>query len=181
MIDLLNLSIDRDGTDPDAHVSLTQDIGGNEHTVYLHPCQVRLLAERMGLLVPDVEAQRTIARLSRQMRTLLDRINHLDDWLHTQSDTAYADLSYEQTYSMATWELAREFVADLPDAGPKLALPKTTERAPASTIATAAGSDRTNAARQKRHRDRQKQQRNGAAVTGVTDADRNATPAPLFT
>jgi hypothetical protein len=113
MIEIPNLTIDRDGTDPDTQVMLTQDFGGNTSMVTLHPCQVKLLAERMGILAPDAEAQRTIARLSRQMRVLLERINHLDDWLHTQSDTARADLSYEQTYSMATWELAHEFCADL--------------------------------------------------------------------
>lgn len=108
--------------DSDGGINLEQDAGcGDVERITLHPIHVRLLAEQAGILAPssNIEADRTIARLCRQMRLLLERINYLDDWLHTCSDTAHADLSYEQTYSMATWELAREFVDDLPDvAGP---------------------------------------------------------------
>jgi hypothetical protein len=174
MIEIPNLTIDRNGTDPDTQVMLTQDFGGNEHMVTLHPCQVQLLAERMGLLVPDVESQRTIARLCRQMRILLDRIDQLDDDINRVVQGGHVDLETEMTFSFATWQLANEFCKDLPDAGPahhpatpvSREMPATAKPAPPSTIATAAGGgDKTNAERQ---------QRNGAAVTGVTDADRNA-------
>lgn len=105
--------------DEDGGVNLEQDAGcGEVSRITLHPIHVRLLAEEAGILAPssNIEADRTIARLCRQMRTLHDRINFLDDWLHHQSDDEHADLSYEQTYSMATWEIANEFLKDLPDA-----------------------------------------------------------------
>jgi hypothetical protein len=120
MIEVPSLKIDRDGDGPDTLVCLQQEgmaLAG-EQVVYLHPTQIRLLAERMGLLAPgsNIDADRTIARLCRQIRTLANRIEYLDDWLHTCSDTAHADLDYEQTYSQATWEIALEFVKDLPAA-----------------------------------------------------------------
>jgi hypothetical protein len=114
MIDIPNLTIDRDGTDPDTCVMLTQTFGGNEYMVSLHPCQVKVLAERMGILAPDAEAQRTITRLSRQLRILLDRVDTLDDWLNQAAQRGHENLDQETTYSFATWELANEFCKDLP-------------------------------------------------------------------
>lgn len=116
MIRLPNLTIDRDGTDPDAEVMLTQDFGGNEHMVSLHPCQVRLLFERMGMLAAssNPESDRTIARLSRQMRLLLDRINTLDDWLNQAQQRGHEDLAEETAFSFSTWEMANEFCKELP-------------------------------------------------------------------
>lgn len=117
MIDIPNLKIDRDGQDPDTNVMLEQDDGcGNVQRVYLHPVQIRLLAERMGLLAPssNIEADRTIARLCRQMRVLYGRIDQLDDWLNQVAQRGHENLDMETTYSLATWELANEFVKDLP-------------------------------------------------------------------
>lgn len=102
---------------PDAMVRLSQgEYSGNEVLIDLHASQVLLIAERLGIVpVVDRDAQRTIARLSRQMRSLFERIQYLDDWLHRCSDTAHADLDYEQDYARATFEIAREFVLELPD------------------------------------------------------------------
>jgi hypothetical protein len=100
-------------------INLEQDMGcGEVSRVDLHPIHVRLLAEQIGILAPssNIESDRTIARLCRQLRTLYQRIDFLDTYLHTNSDSQHADLSYEQTYSTATWELAHEFVSDLPAA-----------------------------------------------------------------
>ena len=129
MIQIPNLEIDCDSDDPDTQVMLTQDFGGNTSMVTLHPSQVKLLAERMGLLLPDAEAQRTIARLSRQLRVLTERIKYLDEWLHAHSDASNADLSYERAYSFATWELANEFCADLAPV-PEAAAPQPAGAAP---------------------------------------------------
>lgn len=130
MIQIPNLTIDRDGDGPDVEVMLTQDFGGNEHMVTLHPSQVRVLCERMGLLAPDAEAQRTIARLSRQMRLLLERIDQLDDWLNQASQRGHEDLSMETTYSFASWEMANEFCKELPDVVPRPAKTSTAAAPP---------------------------------------------------
>ena len=100
-------------------IELEQQNGLDEpDRIEVHPIHIRHIAETMGLVsTSDPQAARTIATLQRRLRVLLDRINHLDDWLHQHSDMEHADLSYEQTYSMATWELAREFCADLDEPG----------------------------------------------------------------
>lgn len=103
--------------DSDGMVSLEQDGGcGDVDRMTLHPIHVRLLAEETGLLAPssNIEADRTIARLTRQLRILFDRIDRLDDWLNAAAQRGHEDLEMETTYSFATWELANEFVADLP-------------------------------------------------------------------
>lgn len=117
LITLPNLQIDQDGTGPDAEVMLTQDFGGNNHMVTLHPSQVRLLAERMGLTAaPDDEARRIIARLSRQLRLLHDRIDELDDMMLDISARGHENVEVECEFSSASLALAREFVAELPPA-----------------------------------------------------------------
>lgn len=103
--------------DEDGSVNVEQDAGfGEVSRITLHPIHVRLLAEQVGLLAPssNIEADRTIARLTRQMRILFDRIDRLDDWLNAAAQRGHEDLEMETTYSFATWELANEFVADLP-------------------------------------------------------------------
>ncbi len=101
-------------------INLEQDGGcGEVDRIALHPIHLRLLLEETGLLAPssNIEADRTIARLCRQMRILLDRINTLDDWLNEAAARGHEDLEAETTYSFATWELASEFVYDLPAMG----------------------------------------------------------------
>jgi hypothetical protein len=109
----LDYEIDTDGS-----INLEQDCGlGEVSRITLHPIHLRLLAEEAGLVpASDLQANRTIARLSRQMRTLFQRIDQLDDWINAAAQRGREDLQDESTYSYATWELAREWVAELPDA-----------------------------------------------------------------
>lgn len=109
-------------------VLLEQDMGcGEVHRIELHMIHLRLLAEKTGLVpAVDPDAERTIARLCRQMRLLFERIDTLHDWLVNHSDHKHADLSYELSHSRATWDLANEFCADLPSQ----AEPATLSKAP---------------------------------------------------
>lgn len=118
VIDLPNLKFEFDPAGgPDQQILLEQDWNGNVERVGLHPSQVRLIAERLGMLPPsDLEAQRTIAQLSRRMRLLAERIDWLDDLLIQAAGKGHEDLTEETTYSAATLELVREFMADLPAA-----------------------------------------------------------------
>lgn len=86
---------------------LEQDGGGNVDRIAIHPVHVRYLAERMGLAeASDIEAHRTIARLSRRMQLLKERVVHLAAGL------AASSAGYD--YAQATADLAREFCAELP-------------------------------------------------------------------
>lgn len=157
MIHIPNLTIDRDGDGPDVQVMLTQDFGGNEHMVSLHPSQVKVLAERMGILAPDADAQRTIARLSRQLRLLADRIDRMDTMLLGIGEKGRECVEEECAYSAASLELAQEFLADL------------------HAVTSQPQADKTNAARQQRYRDRQAQRNAASVTTTVTGAPRNDT------
>lgn len=113
MIKIYDLAYEIDG---DA-IELEQGAGcGDVSRITLHPIHLRMLAEKTGLLAPsmNIDAGRTIARLSRQMRLLLDRINTLDDWLNQAAQRGHEDLAEETTYSFATWEMANEFCKELP-------------------------------------------------------------------
>jgi hypothetical protein len=107
------------------NVQLEQEAGfGEVSRIELHPIHVRLLAEKVGILPPssNLEADRTIARLCRQMRVLHERIDRLDDWLNTAAQRGREDLENETAYSFATWELSREWLLELPDSRPSDAL-----------------------------------------------------------
>jgi len=98
-------------------ISLEQDMGcGDVSRIDLHPIHLRLLAEEAGLLAPssNIEADRTIRLLCRQMRILFHRIDQLDDWINQASLKGHEDLDIETTYSFATWEMANEFIKQLP-------------------------------------------------------------------
>lgn len=98
-------------------INLEQDSGcGEVSRIDLHPIHLRLLAEEAGILAPssNIEADRTIARLCRQMRVLFQRIDQLDDWLNQSAQRGHEDLDMETNYSFATWELANEFITELP-------------------------------------------------------------------
>ena len=116
-IHIPDLKIDYDQTgDPDETVTLTQDWGGNTSIVSLHPSQVRLIAEHIGVLpVGDLEAQRTIARMSRQLRNVYARLHQLDQWLWQTQAKGHEDLDMETTHSMATLEILTEYLDMLPD------------------------------------------------------------------
>lgn len=96
-------------------INLEQDLGcGEVSRVDLHPMHLRLLCAEAGLFRGDADAWREVEKLSRRVRLLAHRIEHLGEYLNLYSDSAHADLSYEQTYATATADLAAEFVADLP-------------------------------------------------------------------
>ena len=95
-------------------IMLEQDSCGNIDRVALHSIHVRYLAEKFALTnLADPHAQRTIANLTRRIRVLADRIDSLHDYLINRSDTKHADLTWEQTYSKATLDIADVFLADL--------------------------------------------------------------------
>ena len=97
----------------DGLILLEQDSCGNVDRVAIHPIHLRYMAEKMGLVeTSDPAAQKTIATLTRRMLALNDRIQHLDHWLRTLSDTDHADLTYEIGFSGGTADMASEFCAD---------------------------------------------------------------------
>jgi hypothetical protein len=105
-------------------VLIEQDTGcGEVDRISLHPVQVQLIASEMGLLRGDENAWRRVESLERKLRVLKERCVHLEDWLHTKSDTEHADLSYEQAFAEATADLAREFCAELAPAVRSLSAP----------------------------------------------------------
>lgn len=96
-------------------INLEQDLGcGEVSRIDLHPIHLRLLCAEAGLLRGDADAWREVEKLSRRVRLLAQRIDHLGEYLCLHSDSEHADLTYEQTYATATADLADEFVADLP-------------------------------------------------------------------
>lgn len=84
--------------------------------VRLHVSHVRMLARRFGVIAGDEEADRTIARLSRQIRTLTARIHRLAEMFQDASMRGHEDVEYECEYGVASLELATEFCTELPDA-----------------------------------------------------------------
>jgi hypothetical protein len=128
--DIPNLKIERmdDGVGVGL-ILLEQDAGdGTIASLAIHPIHLRYLAERSGLLESaDPLAARTIATLTRRLKVLRERIDHIDYWLNTLSDSRHADMSYEQTYATATAAIAAEFCAELDEdaLAPDEALPST--------------------------------------------------------
>jgi hypothetical protein len=148
------------------NIDLEQDVGcGEVHRITLHRIHLRLLAEQSGLCPSsDVEANRMIARLSRQVRLLAERIDRLDTMLLRIGEKGHEDVSEECAYSGASAELANEFCSDLPEIA---ALAAESHQCQSDTRDTESRGDNSNAERQKRYRERQKQ-RNRASVTPVT-------------
>jgi len=101
-------------------INLEQDVGcGEVHQVTLHRIHLRLLAEKSGLCPSaDIEANRMIARLCRQVRLLAERIDRLDTMFLRVGEKGHEDVSEECAYSGASVELANEFCHDLPDVEP---------------------------------------------------------------
>ena len=85
-------------------------------SVLVHPWQLRAVCEQFGIIASDPQAAKTIATLTRRLLLLRDRIDALADYLANHSDSKHADLTYEQTYSTATADIADEFCADLGEA-----------------------------------------------------------------
>lgn len=86
--------------------------------IVVHPWQLRAACVQLGVLHADPESERTAARLKRRIRALVERIEHLNDYLHEHSDSEHANLTYEQTYSQATADLAAEFITDFEESRP---------------------------------------------------------------
>lgn len=106
-------------------------------TVLVHPWQLRAVCEQFGITASDPQAANAIATLTRRMLLLNERIQHLDHWLRTYSDTKHADLTYELGFSGGTSDMAAEFCAELTDASavpatPSPLTPKEEKSAPAS-------------------------------------------------
>ena len=132
-----NLNIERmDDGIGDGLIILEQDDNcGTVHSLAIHPIHLRYMAEKMGLVeTNDPQACKTIARLSRQLLTLNERIQHLDKCL---GNCLHDHLDYEQSYAEATSDIAREFCADLVDMPSPMAQPvKVAPTAPAPAPAT---------------------------------------------
>ena len=106
-------------------IMLTQDSGGNEDRVGIHPLHLRHMAEQFGLIsYADPAAHRVIATLERRMLLLRDRINHLGEWMAKHSDHKHADLSYEVTHLTATSDLVDEFCHEIEERSRKRNSPK---------------------------------------------------------
>ena len=109
----------------DGLIVLEQDSAGNIDRVAIHPIHIRHMVEKMGLVESsDLQAQKTIATLTRRLLVLHERIDHMAYWLATHSDSKHADLSYEQTYATATADIAGEFCAELEGVQPCTEQPK---------------------------------------------------------
>jgi len=100
----------------DGLILLEQDSGGNLDRVAIHPIHLRYMAEKCGLVpTSDPTAHKTIATLTRRLQLLNSRIQHLDYWLRTMSDTDHADLTYEIGFSGGSADMAAEFCSELGD------------------------------------------------------------------
>ena len=102
-------------------VMLTQANDGYDepNSVLIHPWQLRAVCEKFGLVANDPTTHKTIATLTRRLQLLNSRIQHLDNWLRTLSDTDHADLTYEIGFSGGTADMAKEFCAELVDVVPQ--------------------------------------------------------------
>lgn len=104
------------GDGPNSLIRLGQDCSNDHYSVDIHPIQLRHMAEQFGLVATsDPLAQKTIDTLTRRLRLLRDRIEHLDDLLKSipcfppGSDRDSA----EELSSGVLLELANEFCAEL--------------------------------------------------------------------
>lgn len=111
-------------------IRLEDDSSLETCVLVVHPLQVRHMAKNLGFVREmsasdadmlatvrgrHADAVRTVLILKRRMLALKKRIDHLGNWLCTQSDSEHADLSYEMDYATATADICDEFCADLDD------------------------------------------------------------------
>lgn len=113
--------------------------------IMVHPWQLRAACEHLGIMASDKQAERTIATLTRRIKTLAGRIERLAEYLETHSDT-HADLSYEQTYARATADIAGKFIAemDAPEVDNTQPEPKGHSKAPTAPRKAREGKTQTN-------------------------------------
>jgi hypothetical protein len=95
-------------------ILLEQATSGNIDRVAVHPIHLRYMAEKTGLVeTSDPQAMRTIARIKRHLLALNARVGYLAYYLTNHSDHKHANLNYEQTYAVATADIANEFCMEL--------------------------------------------------------------------
>jgi hypothetical protein len=108
---IFDMSYEVDGD----QITIEQDAGcGEVSSVSLHSIHLRLICGELGLFKGDADAWREVEKLSRRIRLLQGRAEHMTEYLHEVSDSDHADLTYERTFAQATADLASEFVLDLP-------------------------------------------------------------------
>jgi hypothetical protein len=117
---------DRHG--PAVMLSQASDDYNESTSVLIHPWQLRAVCEKFGLVASDQTAHKTIATLTRRLHLLNSRIQHLDNWLRTLSDSDHADLTYEIGFSGGTADMAKEFCAELVDTEPQEVSPAPTAK-----------------------------------------------------
>lgn len=96
-------------------VMLTQADDGYDdpQTILVHPWQFRAVCEQFGILpTGDAEARRSIARTTRRLLALNERIQDLRHYVATHSDHEHADLLVEMTMLNALGDLADEWAQD---------------------------------------------------------------------
>lgn len=95
-------------------VMLTQEDGwgdDEDHSIIVHPHQLRHVCEHFGILAADPLAK-TVTALQRRLLALRDRITDLEAYMVKYSDHKHADLSYEMVNLSALADLADEWCAD---------------------------------------------------------------------
>ena len=101
---------------PGGLIRLENESMGDSYAVDVHLVQLRLIAEKMGLVrevsASEADTMRKMLELQRRMLALKDRIDHLGEYLALHSDHRHADLSYESNYATATADICEAFCAD---------------------------------------------------------------------
>lgn len=101
-------------------IRLENESMGDSYMVDVHPLHLRYMAEKLGLVhemsATEAEALQTVARLTRRLGVLHDRIAKMDAWLWEHRDFDEADINVEIWFSKATLELSTEFQAEMADA-----------------------------------------------------------------
>lgn len=101
-------------TSPDA-------FGNGDDMVQVHPIQLRLMAEKLGLVgaLTDSEAQalRSVDKLARRVRVLHGRIKQLHEWIWSNTNFDQRDIDIEAWYLDATLDLANEFLTEIDESG----------------------------------------------------------------
>ncbi|GAB3190031.1 hypothetical protein [Hydrogenophaga aquatica] len=97
-------------------VMLTQEDGWgdeHEHSVIVHPYQLRHVCEHFGILAADEQSARAIATLRRRLLALCERIGDLEGCLTRLDGDMDADWSREMAKLDALADLAAEWREDL--------------------------------------------------------------------
>ncbi|RUR65882.1 hypothetical protein EJP67_02285 [Variovorax guangxiensis] len=95
----------------------TDPYDNGDDVVEVHPLQLRLAAEKLGL-VPQLSASeaenlRTINKLARRLRVLHERIKQVHEWMWENKSFDQCDINIEAWYIDATLDLSAEFQAEI--------------------------------------------------------------------